>query len=199
MRVVLFACAIQLLTPVTSWADWHLKPFLGVTFGGETTFIAVERAAGGRKLSFGVNTVWLGNIVGVEADLAHGPGFFQEDNDEFVLGSSVTTLTGSVVLTLPREMTRYTLRPYVVGGAGLMRVRIDHFFDTFNLTDTFPAMNVGGGATGFLSDRVGLSWDVRYFQTLGGSEDRGFSIGKERLSFWRAMMAVAIRLQRDYP
>ena len=53
---------------------------------------------------------------------------------------------------------------------------------------------LAGGVTGFLTDRVGLNWDVRYFRSVGGKEDTGLSIGKEQISFWRATMGVAIRL-----
>ncbi len=54
-------------------------------------------------------------------------------------------------------------------------------------------MDIGGGVTGFLSKRIGLGWDVRYFRSLGTGEERGQSFGPEQLSFWRANMAVAIR------
>ena len=65
-------------------------------------------------------------------------------------------------------------------------------FEALEIHNTLPAMNVGGGATGFVSDRWGLNWDVRYFR--GSSRDaKGLSIGSERLSFWRASMAVVLR------
>ena len=61
------------------------------------------------------------------------------------------------------------------------------------ISRTLPAMDFGGGVTGFLTDRIGLSWEARYFRsTSGGTE--GVSLGPERLSFWRASMAVAVRL-----
>ena len=70
----------------------------------------------------------------------------------------------------------------------------DYLADLLKVADTLPAVDLGGGATGFLSDRVGLSWDVRRFRSIGGrSEGRGVSFGRQRLSFWRATMAVAIR------
>jgi hypothetical protein len=199
MRLFWMVCAVQFLVPVAAQAEWQIKPFLGVTFGGETTFVDLEQAAGRRNVSVGVNGTWLGNVFGFEGDLAHGPGFFENGDQELVVGSSVTTLTGNILIAVPREMSRYTLRPYLVAGAGLMQVRIDDFFGSLRVRETLPAMDIGGGATGFLSDHVGVSWDVRYFRSLGGSNSQGVSIGKEELSFWRAMMAVAIRLQRDVP
>ena len=57
------------------------------------------------------------------------------------------------------------------------------------------AWDLGGGATGFLSDFVGLNWDVRFFKTLqsqpGGT---GVSVGPGQLSFWRATMGISIRI-----
>ncbi len=54
-----------------------------------------------------------------------------------------------------------------------------------------PAIDLGGGVTGFLSDRIGVSWDVRHFRSVGG-KTRGLSFGREQLSFWRANMALVI-------
>jgi hypothetical protein len=63
-----------------------------------------------------------------------------------------------------------------------------------NVASNLPAIDVGGGATGFLTDHVGLSWDMRYFRSISGNgEGQGLSVGAEQLSFWRANMALAIR------
>jgi len=48
---------------------------------------------------------------------------------------------------------------------------------------------------GFITNRIGVCWDVRRFTSLSRTtEERGISIGGERLSFWRASMALAIRI-----
>ena len=133
------------------------------------------------------------------------PGFFQSGGDGeqtvgcqaagtlCVVSSSVRTLTGNVVIAVPRRLTTYTLRPYFVGGAGIMHASSEQAFGVLRVSSTLPAMDVGGGVTGFLSKRIGLGWDVRYFRSLGTGEERGQSFGPEQLSFWRANMAVAIR------
>jgi hypothetical protein len=54
-------------------------------------------------------------------------------------------------------------------------------------------MDIGGGATGFLSDRLGVSWELRHFRTIGRGGLSGTSVGPEQLAFWRATMAIAIR------
>jgi hypothetical protein len=172
---------------------------VGATFGGETTLFDLDHAAGERKFAVGVNGVLLGEVVGIEADLGHSPGFFQRATQNLIVGSRVTTLTGNVVVALPRRLAQYALRPYVVGGAGIMYARSEDELNVLTVSRTLAALDVGGGVTGFLTDRFGVSWDVRYFRSLGGGGDNGLSFGAEQLSFWRAIMAVAIRTGRVTP
>jgi hypothetical protein len=63
-----------------------------------------------------------------------------------------------------------------------------------HVASDLPAIDIGGGATGFLTDRIGLSWEMRYFRSIEGeTEANGQSFGPQQLSFWRANMAVVIR------
>lgn len=188
--MVLFATA----SPAFA-GERQIRPFLGATFSGDTTFVDSENAAGKVHTTIGVNVAWLGEIVGVDVDLARTYGFFQSDRPvPLVVGSSVTTLTGNVILAAPGRKTEYGLRPYLAGGAGLMRVRIDHPFGVLPVAKTMPTLDVGGGVTGFLTNRVGVCWELRYFNSLSRTtEEKGVSFGGEQLSFWRASMALAIR------
>jgi hypothetical protein len=196
MRLGLLVCALLLLQPTVGWAEWQLKPFLGVTFGGTSTYLDLDVVAEERKkLALGASVTWLGNFIGVEGEVARVPGYFQTASQQSVLSSSVTTLTGSVVVTLPRKLTQYALRPYFVAGGGVLRVNIEQELDIFNVQKPLGVLDFGGGATGFLTDRIGLNWDVRYFRSVGGEEGTGLTVGgKEQVSFWRATMGVAIRL-----
>lgn len=183
-----------IVLPVPAIAEWHIKPFLGLTFAGGTTFVDPEKAIGTANLVYGVSGVLLGDVLGIEGDFGRAPGFFERGDEEFLLGSSVTTLTGNFVLALPRRMAEYSLRPYLVAGGGLMHVKMDSTSGALPVSRTLPAIDLGGGVTGFLSDRVGLSWDVRHFRSIRGSgQIRGVSFADEQLSFWRLNMAVAIR------
>jgi hypothetical protein len=201
MRLSLRAAILSLVwlagVPGRASAEWQLKPFLGVTFGGGTSFVDLEEASGHPNLAVGISGVLLGDVLGVEVDLGDAPGFFQYGDRPLplVVKSSATTLTGNLVVTLPRRLTEYSLRPYFAGGAGLMHVRIDDFLGFFRVTSTLPAMDVGGGVTGFLTKRLGVNWDVRYFRSVGGADEgrAGLSFGPEQLSFWRANMGLAIR------
>jgi hypothetical protein len=178
-----------LLSSRAEGAEKQLKPFIAITFGSQTTFVVAESTT---NVAIGVGASVLWDIVGIDVDVGHVPGFFETGQLVGNSSNSVTTVTGSLILTLPQRVTGYSLRPYFVGGGGFMRVRKVDVFEALPVHSTLPALNLGGGATGFVSDRWGLNWDVRYFR--GSSRDaKGLSIGSEQLSFWRASMAVVLR------
>jgi hypothetical protein len=205
MRARWLALAVWLLSPTAAAAEWQVRPFIGFTFGGATTFVDPEKAIETQNAVIGVSGGWLGEIFGLEADFGRAPGFFQRGetpaisavsaiSDATVLTSAVTTLTGNVVIALPARLAGYGLRPYFSGGAGLMHIDTVGQFQAVGLHRTLPTLSLGGGVTGFLTNRVGLNWDVRRLNTLRGEgETLGNSLGREQLSFWRATMAVALR------
>jgi len=197
MRARWMALALWLLAPAPAAAEWQVRPFIGFTFGGATTFVDPEFAIGTQNAVVGISGGWLGEVFGIEADFGRAPGFFQADDappDVRLASSAVTTLTGNVVIALPRRLAGYGLRPYFSGGAGLMHIDTVTQLQIFDLHRTLPTLSLGGGVTGFLTNRVGLSWDIRRLNTLRGEgETIGNSLGREQLSFWRATMAVALR------
>jgi hypothetical protein len=193
-RLGLAALGVLLVSRCAVAAEYQIRPFFGATLGGATTFIDLEKAAGKPGIALGVTAVRLGEVIGVDLDFADAPGFFESGDQRLVLGSRVTMFTGNLVVAVPRRLTEYSLRPYVVGGAGLMRVSMRDYFDALTVTDVVPAFDVGAGVIGFLTNRVGVAWELRRFQSIGGkSLDRGLTFGGEQLSFWRASMALAIR------
>jgi len=193
VRIAALALGLLFVTATPSFAEWQIRPFLGVTFGGGTTLADPENAAGKPKLTYGVSGGLLGEVLGVEADVARTSGFLETGNQSLNLDSSVTTLTGNIMIALPRSIAEYTLRPYFVGGAGMMRVATRDFFGSFDVSDVLGTIDLGGGVTGFLSRNVGVSWDVRHFQTINGKVIPGVTIGAEQVSYWRANMALAFR------
>jgi hypothetical protein len=176
-------------------AEWQIRPAVGVSFRQSSTFTAPDSSGKPSKFGLGVTGALIGNVFGVEADFSRRTDFFPgSGSGGNVLGSSVSTLTGNVTVALPSHLVEYTLRPYFVGGAGLMAVRIDQVSNLLDVSLNMKAMDVGGGVTGFLTDRIGLNWDVRHFRNIGEiPELPGRSTGPPKLSFWRANMALAIR------
>jgi hypothetical protein len=170
---------------------------LGLTFGGDTTFFDADNVAGDKKFVFGVGGMALGEVFGVEAEFGQTPGFFT--GSVLVTSSRVTTFTGNVVVALPRRMARYSLRPYFVAGGGVMHPHIEYTADAFPMVaSNLAVVDIGGGATGFVSERVGLNWDVRHFGSVGSPTDLTVikpSPHVEQLSFWRVTTSVVIRLR----
>jgi hypothetical protein len=194
VRIGLLLLALLVASSAQASTEWQIRPFAGVTFGGGTTLQDLEGAAGHPHVVVGVSGALLGEVIGIDADFGYAPGFFEYGNQHLVSRSGVTTFTGNVVIGVPRHMTAYTLRPYFVGGVGLVHARIDHFLDVLPVRKTLPAVDVGGGLTGFLSNRTGLNWELRYFRSVGGNVDpSALSVLPEQLSFWRASMALVVR------
>jgi len=184
---------ILLASARTQAEDRQIRAFVGATFAGATTFVDPEDAAGGAHLAIGASAVFLGEIFGAEVEVTDAPGFFEGDRHLVVL-SRVTTISGNVIVAAPHSRTEYSLRPYLVAGAGLMRVRTTTSLDVFDVASVIPAIDFGAGALGFFTNRVGVAWDLRRFQSVGSNVgNAGLSFGEEHLSFWRATMAVVIR------
>lgn len=194
LSTVVLLAGVLVMSARLHAADRQIRPFIGATFGGATTFVDPESAIDTTNLSVGVSAVFLGEVFGTEIDVADAPGFFQSGDKNLVHSSRVTTICGNVVVAAPHRLTEYAVRPYFVGGAGLMRVRTTTAFSVFDVSAVIPAVDVGVGAVAFLTNKVGASLDVRRFQSVGShTGDSGLSFGDEHLSFWRASMAIVIR------
>ena len=190
----MFAAVLGLATSGEG-ADAQIRPYVGLTFAGDTTFAPnLVDAAGKVHATIGINAAWLRDVIGIDVDVARTPGFFQTGNaGELIITSAVTTTTGNLVIAAPRRFTEYVLRPYIVAGAGIIHIRAEDALQVFDVNEVRPTIDFGVGAVGFVTNFVGLVWEVRRFQSIGAEQQRGLSIGGERLSFWRATMGVAIR------
>jgi len=178
--------------PATA-GERQIRPFVGATFSGATTFSGTGNATEKTHGVVGVSGVWIGEVVGIEGDVTHAPGFFQAGDRGLVLDSRLTTLIGNVVVAAPSSKTQYGLRPYFVSGAGLMWIHINSAFGVFPVAETFAAIDVGGGVQGYLTNRIGVGWDVRRISSISKAEEAGISFGRKDVSFWRASMALVIR------
>ena len=193
-RPVPIAVFVLLVAAPALAADNQVRGYFGGTFGGGTTLVDLEHASGKLNPVIGVTFATLGNVFGFDIDLADAPGFFQSGDSGLVLSSRVTMLTGNLVIAAPRTKTEYGLRPYLVGGGGLMRARRTDYFAVFPETKMLAAFDVGAGAVGFFTNRSGVSWELRRFEGVGADDTPGTTIGTTgRLSFWRATMAFVYR------
>jgi hypothetical protein len=187
MLRALALCGVCLvLAPAAARAgEWHFTPSFGVTFAGSTTLNDLQLGTGKRHLNFGGMVSRFGDgIIGVEGIFVYTRHFFEFDGARdpeapppVALAKSYTmSLTGNLVLTVPKRWTEYFLRPYVSGGFGMLRaVSIDKPQSTTGqetllpVTATMPGFTVGGGAIGFFSQGTGVRFDVRYHG--GGRRD----------------------------
>ena len=177
LRTVAACCLCLLLAPRMAAAEWHFTPTFGVTFAGSTTLYDPQNGTGKKHINFGGIVSRFGEgVIGVEGIVLYTRNFFESDEPldpsntippPEIAKSYTLSVTGNVVLTVPKRWTEYFLRPYVSGGFGMLRaVSIDQpAFQTesvFPVHSTMPGFTIGGGAIGFLSQTTGIRFDVRY-------------------------------------
>jgi opacity protein-like surface antigen len=191
MRVFTAASVVTaalLCTPAPARADWLLTPFAGVTFGG---------AADNEHVSYGGSIGYMGaGVIGFEVDFGYTPEFFAADDDDLdlVSDSNVTTLMANLLVGVPIGGDNASVRPYVSGGAGLLRSNVTDVDDLFTVANNDFGVNVGGGVMAFFNDHVGLRADVRYFRTLTDpEEDNEFDIDFGGFNFWRATAGLTFK------
>ena len=177
-------------------ADWLLIPFVGSTFAGKSPFVFGTDAVGGKHWLFGGSAAWLtSHVLGLELDVAGVPNIFESDDPANIIlveASHAVTMSGNVIAAVPLSITGDSLRPYLVGGLGLARFSVRDRAGIGEPDHSETALQVGGGAIGYVSDRAGVRFDLRQISTLR----RGDSLLGERiprLSFWRATVGVVIR------
>lgn len=201
-RVLVACCVLVCAVPRAAAAEWHLAPFVGLTFRGSTSIVDSEvvdsKTASERvhKHIGGVVTFLGKGILGVETIFTWTPGFFEQGNLELVEESRSIAWMGNLVVTTPRRWTEYSLRPFVSGGFGLLKPYVRQA-----PPEAVPAVdlnlagfNVGGGAIGFLSTRTGLRFDLRYYSTIRPTDEGGVAIeDRVRLRYMTASVGIVFR------
>jgi opacity protein-like surface antigen len=191
--------------PRTASADWTITPFVGWNFGGSADVNGNGGSSVGnkfeKKIDYGVSLAAMGGgAVGFEVDFGYSPNFFESTtagNNDFVFtnDSNVTTLTGNAIVGIPIGGKRGgSVRPYVVGGVGLIRTNVQDAAELFSVnTKNDFGYDVGGGVMGFFSSNVGLRGDVRYFRGFNGSSDNVTGLGVSDFHFWRGSIGVSFK------
>lgn len=184
--------------PSTARADFFVVPFAGIKFGGSTSIVDLELAAGKKKLVLGVAALNIGNgIIGYEAEFGNVAGFFNNDDGAGIQpvvkgGSYVNDLTGSVVLLLPPGVTGGGLRPYAVVGGGFVHAEAEDILEVLQVRRTVPVINLGVGAIGMLTNNVGVRFDVRHLRSLSTDPSIG-GVGR-RIAYTRFTIGLLLRL-----
>jgi len=193
----LLLIGMLLVAPASAYADFFVVPFVGVKFGGSTSIVDLESAAGKKKFVLGIAARKIDNgILGYEAEFANIAGFFgngetSETQPLVKAGSYVNDLTGSIVLSLPPGFTGGGLRPYAVIGGGLIHAQSQDFFDVITVRRTVAAINLGFGAVGMLTNNVGVRFDVRHLRSVTSDPPTG-GVGHS-ISYSRFTIGLMLR------
>jgi len=182
--------------PRQAAADWLFTPFIGSTFGGSANIgggIPTSKSEFERKLNWGASLSG-GSVVGFELDFSYSPNFFgvtdSSSGVDFLGDGNVTTLTGNLRLAVPSG----PIRPYAVGGVGLIRSKVDdptQFFSKPSASDF--GMDIGAGIDGFFSPAVGVRGDFRYFRSFEKDDATALDLSLGSFNFWRATVGVTFK------
>src|SRR6186713_2695475 len=76
-RIIFVAGVLLVALPRAARADFFVIPFAGVKFGGSTSIVDLEAAAGKSKLVLGIAALKIDNrVIGFEAEFGNIAGFF---------------------------------------------------------------------------------------------------------------------------
>ena len=185
--LILSGAVAVVFAPMQARADGFVAPWVGSAFGsniknGQTTV--------------GVSAGVMGaGIIGGEADFGWSPSFFGTTSD--FGNNTVMNLMGNVILGVPVGGQHGAgIRPYAVGGVGLIRTQIDGgTISRVSSSTNLFGWDAGGGVMGYFSDHVGLRGDVRYLRAISDLTTNVSSIdfNGDKLHFWRATVGVTFR------
>jgi hypothetical protein len=193
LRALAASLLLALAFPQSAAAEWHFTPMVGTTFFAKTSLIDPDAATDQSHRNFGGSVALLGGgIFGAEGLVVWTPGFFTGDKGLVESSRSIAAM-GNVVVTTPRRWTEYSLRPFVSGGFGLLHMSETQVVNLFPFNSNIPAFNIGGGAIGFLSQRTGLRFDLRYYSGLSRMDEGNVSIGRVYIRYMTASVGVVLR------
>jgi hypothetical protein len=185
--LILATTAVVVLAPTQARADSFFTPWVGSAFGssiqnGQTT---VGISAGGMGAG----------IIGGEVDLGWSPSFFGTKSD--FGNNTVMDFMGSVIIGIPIGGQHGAgIRPYAVGGLGLIRSQIDGgTVANVSSSNNMFGWDAGGGVMGYFSDHVGLRGDLRYLRATSDLKSgiTSLDLDGNQLHFWRASIGVVFR------
>lgn len=193
VRVAGLALLLIAGAPLPAAADFFLTPFAAIKFAGDARIVDLDHGASNSKFALGVIAGVLGDgMFGAEADITYVPRFFDRSSGALVASSQVLTAMGNVIIAVPRDLTGYSLRPFISGGAGLMHITIDDVLGILPVESNLFGINVGGGAVGALTNVVDVRFEVRYFKSITTENVESVRVGSS-LSYWRAAVGLTIR------
>ena len=201
---VLLCSAALLVCARPAEAEWQFAPFFGWEFGGHTSLFDLEFASNHMHRAFGVTVTRLSRgPIALEGTALYVPGFFNDPRlhgqSDVTTGSRTYAVMGNLVLVAPQRWNEYGLRPYVSGGLGVLRAREDlrgpEAQIVFSVNKSLFGANIGGGAVGFITDRTGVRFDLRFFTTVRTVVDNETVAvgGRTHLRYWATSVGLVLR------
>ena len=187
LRLVAVAALLLFLTPAPALADGFIVPFVGFNFGGDSGNCPSLTDCTERRTNFGASLGSMGPVLGFEEDISYAQHFF---GDTPGAPNSVLSLMSNLLIGVGVG----PVRPYVLGGVGLIRPHVSSLTGalmSLGATDkNAVGFDIGGGVTGMFGSHVGLRGDLRHFHTL---QDVNLLIFKgQKLDFWRASAGLVL-------
>jgi opacity protein-like surface antigen len=184
-EIIVFIALVVAAVPSTATADWLFTPYIGSAH--------LDITDSGTRPVVGGAVSWMGPVGGFEVDLGDAPAFLESKADRQIDRSNLLTLMGNAVVRFPTASSR--VRPYAVGGVGLIQTYVRRSGSTLEIGDENVGFNLGGGVFYFLNDRIGLRGDFRYFRALRNDDARAEEDALEisELQFLRGTFGVTFK------
>ena len=182
------ASLLLALTSTSARADGLIVPFIGYNFGGDSGSNCVSLTdCKEKRTNFGVSFVSMGPAFGIEEDISYAKNFFGETSGT---ANSVFSLMTNLIIGAGAG----PVRPYVLGGVGLIRPHVESLTGSLTGLGTTGknafGYDLGGGVIGLFGGHVGVRGDLRRFHTL---QDVSLLIFTgQKLNFWRASAGLAL-------
>jgi opacity protein-like surface antigen len=186
-KIVLAAAAVAAMVIASASparAQGFISPFIGYDFGGDSGCPDVTGCEE-KKLNWGVSFGAIGT-VGFEEEFAYAPKFFGDVPGQ---SSSVLTLMSNLMVAPAIG----PVRPYVLGGIGLMKTKVDFNDSSSLLSNNSAAWDVGAGVMGFFGDHVGLRGEIRQFRSFKDFDVLGVAIDNTKLRYNRASAGLVLK------
>ena len=160
-----------------------------------TRCVGAGSASDGARIAF--TGVGAGRADG-DQRVGLGPGLcehFLEYFDGLRAGNPVLLVDGKKRHPAnPKGARPLLIRPYLVGGVGLIRSSVqdvDQFFDVTTKNDF--GFDVGAGIMGFFTSNIGIRGDVRYFRTFRGTDENITGVALGNVNFWRGSVGLSLK------
>lgn len=180
---LLFLAAV--LAPRDARAQGFIAPFVGFDFGGDS---GCQTASGceDKNSNIGVAFGKMGNAIGFETEIGYARNFF---GDTLGQTSNVMTVMSNLLI-IPKIGP---VRPYVLGGFGLIKTHVALTVPGLLESDSNSfGWDIGGGVMVLFGGHIGIRGDLRKISSFQERTILGFTLSNEKLSFQRASAALVL-------